>query len=438
MIDTHLPDTPTASRFGWPKPARLEEFIARLKVDGLPTTQVVFQGTSIDLPRIRVPINLPKYRLRNGRTASVQVEHLARNPNARRDLFSGDPELWDAQEAQHNLLLQLSRQSDLDKYFAEPSNKQVGALLLDEDGFVVNGNRRLSTWRELFADDPTRYGHFDYIDVTILPHATEKDIDRLEALLQIERDIRADYPWDAQANMMLAKMERDGTKPAELCHLYKIKDADLRELFEMRDYAADYLKSRGKADMWSEVSSGQEHTFRRLVQSRAKIDGVARQEMFKEAVFALIDSPESVGRLYLAIPELAESLDKVRERLWEEFGVEGEPEEDGLGDLFGGSVPDGRSTRDTKLAAVLQEEAKLPRAREIIADVLESERQLKKDSKKEGYLLDICAKANAALTAAVKDGLRPESKRNGVAKQLDAIEKRVAEIRDFLARYAET
>lgn len=411
--------------------------MTRLKAESLPTIQVVFQGTAMDLPRIRVPIDLPKYRLRNGRTASVQVEHLARHSNIRRNLFSDDPELWDAQEAQHRLLIQLSRQSDLDKYFAEPSNKQVGALLLDEDGFVVNGNRRLSTWRELFADDPTRYSHFEYIDVAILPHATEKDIDRLEALLQIEKDIRADYPWDAQANMMLAKMDRDGTTPAELCHLYKIKDVDLRELFEMRDYAAEYLQSRGKANLWSEVSSGQEHTFRRLVQSRAKLNGVARQEMFKEAVFALIDSPKSVGRLYLAIPELADSLDKVSERLWQEFGVESELEDDGLDDLFGGGGSDTTSTRDTKLAAVLQEETKLPRAREIIADVLESERQLKKDSKKEGYLLDICAKANATLAAAAKDGLKPESKRNGVAKQLDAIEKHVADIRAYLAKYAE-
>lgn len=438
MSGTALPDTPKGSRFGWPKPARLEEFETRLKERGLPTTQVVFQGKSMDLPRIRVPIDLPKYRLGNGRTASAQVEYLATHPNARKDLFTGDPELWDAQGIQHDLLLQVGRQSDLDKYFAEPSNQQVGALILDHDGFVVNGNRRLSTWRDLIANDPTRYAHFGYIDVGILPHATEKDIDRLEAMLQIEKDIRADYPWDAQANMMLAKMTRDGTTPAELCHLYKIKDSDLRELFEMRDYAAEYLKSRGKVDLWSAVSSGQEHTFRRLVQNRARLDGVARQEMFKEAVFALIDAPETVGRLYLAIPELAASLDKVSDRLFEELAVVGEQEEDGLGDLFGNGTPNNSGIRDAALTKVLQEKTKLGRAREIIADVLESERQLKKDTKKTGYLLDVCAKANAALTAAVKDGLSPESNRKGVNNQLDEIEKRVKQIRDYLAKHAKT
>lgn len=435
MSDITLPDTPKGSRFGWPKPARQEEFHARLNASGLPTVQVAFQGGQQDIPRIRVPIDLPKYRLGNGRTASLQVEHLARHPDLRRDLFTGDPEMWDAQEAQHELLLQLGRQSDLDKYFTDPANRQAGALLLDEDGFVVNGNRRLSVWRELLADEASKYGHYQYIDVAVLPHATEKDIDRLEALLQIEKDIRADYPWDAQANMMLAKMEH-GSTPADLCHLYKMKDTELQELFDMRDYADEYLRSRGKADMWSEVSSGQEHTFRRLVQNRVKLSGVARQEMFKEAVFALIDDPSSVGRLYLAIPELATSLDKVADRLSAEFTVDAEMPNDGLDDLFGDGRPSAPAARDTALASLLQDPKQLPRARDVIADVLESERQLKKDVKKAGYLLDVCAKANTALTQAVKDGLRPESKLTGVGNQLDQIEKRIAQIRAFLAQHA--
>lgn len=314
MPDTAPTDTPKGSRFGWPRPARLEEFKTRLDAKALPTDRIVFQGLNQDLPIIRIPIDLPKYRMVNGRTASLQVEHLALHPELRADLFIGDPEMWDAQEVQHELLLKLGRQSDLDGYFEDPANKQVNPLLLDQDGFVVNGNRRLSMWRQLLHDDPAKYGHFEHIEVVVLPHATEKDINRLEAQLQIEKDIRADYSWDAQANMMVAKMERDGIKAEELCKLYKMKDTEFAQLLDMRTYADEYLRSRGKANMWSEVS-GQEHTFQRLVQSRSKLSGVGRKEVFKEAAFALIDEPTSVGRLYIAIPDLASSLDKVVERL---------------------------------------------------------------------------------------------------------------------------
>jgi len=435
MLDIDLPAAPKSSRFGWPRPARLEEFRTRLQVNGLATDRVVFQGLNQDLPIIRIPIELPKYRLVNGRTASLQVEHLALNADLRPDLFTGDPEMWDAQEVQHELLLKLGRLSDLDGYFEDTGNKQVNPLLLDEEGFVVNGNRRLSMWRQLLHDEPQKYGHFEHIEVVVLPHATEKDINRLEAQLQIEKDIRADYSWDAQANMMIAKMERDDIKAEELCKLYKMKDTEFAQLLDMRAYADEYLRSREKANLWSEVS-GQEHTFQRLAQSRSKLSGVGRKEIFKEAAFALIDDPTAVGRLYIAIPELAANLDKVVERLANELVLETAAPDDGLNDLFGGGQSDESDAQQTGLIQALRDPAQRSQAREAIGEVLETERQVKKDVKKAGYLLDQCAKANSFLTAAAKDGLRPESKLTGVAKQLHEIESRVAAIRAYLAEHA--
>lgn len=435
MTNSDLPDTPKGSRFGWPRPARQEEFKARLGVKGLATDRVVFQGLNQDLPIIRIPIELPKYRLVNGRTASLQVEHLAINADLRPDLFTGDPEMWDAQEVQHELLLKLGRLSDLDGFFEDSAHKQVNPLLLDENGFVVNGNRRLSVWRQLVHDEPQKYGHFEHIEVVVLPHATEKDINRLEAQLQIDRDIRADYSWDAQANMMIAKMERDKIGAEELCKLYKMKHTEFAQLLDMRAYADEYLRSRGKANLWSEVS-GQEHTFQRLVQSRSKLSGVGRKEIFKEAAFALIDDPNAVGRLYIAIPELATNLDKVVERLTSELNLETDEPDDGLDDLFGGGQRDKKDLQQPALIKALQNPTQRAQARDAIGEVLETERQVKKDVKKAGYLLDQCAKANSYLTAAAKEGLRPESKLTGVAKQLDEIETRVAAIRAYLADHA--
>lgn len=435
MLDIDLPAAPKGSRFGWPRPARLEEFRTRLEVNGLATDRVVFQGLNQDLPIVRIPIDLPKYRLVNGRTASLQVEHLALNADLRPDLFTGDPEMWDAQEVQHELLLKLGRLSDLDGYFEDTANKQVNPLLLDEEGFVVNGNRRLSMWRQLLHEEPQKYGHFEHIEVVVLPHATEKDINRLEAQLQIEKDIRADYSWDAQANMMIAKMERDDIKAEELCKLYKMKDTEFAQLLDMRAYADEYLRSRDKANLWSEVS-GQEHTFQRLAQSRSKLSGVGRKEIFKEAAFALIDDPTAVGRLYIAIPELAANLDKVVERLANELDLETAAPDDGLNDLFGGGQSDESDAQQTGLIQALKDPAQRSQAREAIGEVLETERQVKKDVKKAGYLLDQCAKANSFLTAAAKDGLRPESKLTGVARQLDEIESRVVAIRAYLAEHA--
>ena len=428
-----FPDSPTGSRFGWPKPSRIEEF-KKLVPTSTETARLVFQDKLQAFPIIRVSIDLPKYRMANGRTASLQAEHLAKNPKVTVTLFSGDPELWGAQEAQHGLLLQLAKQSDLRKYFEDSANKQVDPILLDENGFVVNGNRRLATWRELLHDEPAKYGHFRHIDVAILPHCDEREIDRLEASLQIEKDIKADYSWDAEANMMLAKQKRDGFSNKDLADLYKMKEGEIEELLDMRAYANEYLISRGKKDHWSLVSE-HEYAFRKLASSRQKISGIGKQEIFKQAAFALIDNPdEAGGRLYDAIPAVMEHLDVVVAKLHDSFEVKDEGGQ-GVGileDMFGGGTSTASDAHDIPLAKEIQKAENSDKARKIIVDAIESQKQLKKDSKDAGYLLDCCSKAQAALVAAVGKGLRPESKRHGVSKQLDQIEMLSAKIREWL------
>ena len=74
-------------------------------------------------------------------------------------------------------------------------------------------------------------------------------------------------------------------------------------------------------------------------------------------------------------------------------------------------------------------------ARTLIVDVLETQRQLKKDSKGANFLITCCSKAQAALTAAVGD-LKAETKTQGVEKQLQLIEEQVAKIRTFIGKNA--
>lgn len=438
MTTSPMPTSSTAARFGWPKPKRLEEFKRLLAKPTGATERVVFQGKAEYFPIARVPIELPKYRIANGRTASLQAEHLATNLKVRQDLFSGDPELWDAQEAQHRLLLLLARQADLLATFEDTKNIQVHPILLDENGFVVNGNRRLSTWRELLHTQGKKYGHFRHVDVAILPHCDEKEIDRLEARMQIAKDIRADYSWDAQANMMLAKRKRDVFSNKELADLYEMKEPEVQLLFDMQSYAVEFLRSRGKQDRWSMVADA-EFAFKKIVATRLKIPTVGKQQIFKEAAFILLDKPEEAGtRLYEAIPAVFESLDIVRTKLLETFDVDFVKNQDGgLADLFGNKpAPTGEDPLDLPLAQAIRKPENVDAARKIIVEVIESQKQLKKDIRSANYLLDCCAKAQALLNAAVKDGLRPESKQEGVTKQLGEIQKHIDAIRGYVSQHA--
>ena len=427
---------PKGSRFGWAKPVRIEEF-ANLKSSATAHHRMIFKGEMRELPIIRVSIDLPKYRLENGRTASAQEEYLAKNPSAPKDLFSVDPELWTSQEAQHKLLVEMAKLSDLQQTFDDPKNIQVEVILLDENGFVVNGNRRLAAWRELVHKDKSKYSHFENIDVVVLPHCDNKEIDRIEARLQISKDIRADYSWDARAKMMQAKQRRDNFSNKEIADMYEMSEGDIKELFDMLSYAEEFLKSRGKEGHWSIVSD-RESAFQKLAQFRPKIATIGKQELFKEISFSLIDKPEEAGgRLYEQIPAIYDNLEKVTEKLLEKFPVTPEAKEHGdMEDMFGG-LPN--NSKESGLDIPLSKEIGKPEnsdaARTLVVDVLDTQRQLKKDSKGANFLITCCAKAQAALTAAAGD-LRAETKTQGVETQLASIEELVGKIRAFITKNA--
>jgi hypothetical protein len=433
MPSTEIPTNPKKSRFGYPRVERLEAFKTALSGKTEATERVKLQGQIRLIPAITVPISVPKYRLENGRTSSAQVEFLAKNKGARPDLFSGDAELLDAQEAQHRLLLMLADKADLRKFFEKANSRQEQVLLLDHNGFVVNGNRRLATWRELHHEDPVKYKHFEYIEVVVLPQVDDKAIDRLEAELQIEKDIKADYSWDAEANMMRAREEREKYTVKELAELYGKKVPEVQELLDMRDYADEWLKTRGKENMWSEVS-GAELAFRRIVTTRQKVGSAGRQDLFKKAAFVLIDDPANAGdSLHDAIYNLASYIDPIVGKLQNAFDVKPPPTDGIVEDLFGGGQQGSTDALDLAIAQEISKESNSAKAREIIVDHIEGERQKKKETKSANKLFDSCTKANSMLQEACM-ALTHDAKTTGVEKQLEQIEQSVAKIRAHLAK----
>lgn len=113
--------------------------------------------------------------------------------NYRKIFFERDLESIEALEIQHDLLKQMLKKNpnaDLREFFVD--NIQEEPLILSHLGFVINGNRRLCAMREVREKkhkDSNRelYDRFQYIDVIILPPCDEKDIDELEAQLQIKK-----------------------------------------------------------------------------------------------------------------------------------------------------------------------------------------------------------------------------------------------------------
>lgn len=420
-------------RFGYSLERRLKELAASKNNPPLGHDRIMVKGQLQNLEIVRVPIGLPKYRLSNGRTASLQEEWLANNPEQARDFFEKDPELWAAQEEQHRLLRELIKQEGLLDLFKDTSNIQVNPITLDEHGFVINGNRRLCCWRELYQHSPDEYPHFSHVDVVVLPHCDEKEIDRIEADFQIKRDIRANYSWETRAIMMRQKQRLHGIDDKEIADIYGIRKADVEEARDMLALAAEYLKSRGHENQWSRV--GDEFAYRELRKAQQRLPVAGDKELLKRSAFALLDDPGSAGdRLYTVIQRTQEHLDAIKTKLAKAFPVETHDADPVIEELFGGAAPTAKPDPAISLAAAIMKQGNAAKAREIIVDTIAIEEELKREKKKEDHLLDLVTAANTKLQTVISGGLRPESSVDGVAAQLDQIDQKVVQIRAWLAK----
>lgn len=413
--------------YGWPLPKRQSYFIdleknpQSKKYDA----QIDFMDQYIVLPVYRVPIELPKYRLLNGRTSSLQQEWLAAHQDKTRAYFATDPERDEVQKIQHELLKKLISGKDLLPYFTNPLNKQNDYLILDHMGYVINGNRRLCAWRELFASDEVKYAHFEYIDIIILPPSDPKAIDKLEGALQIEKDIRDDYSWHALANMMIDRMKMHGLDEKMLANFYDLSESDVKIYIEMRNYANEYLKARDKEGQWSDVSD-KRYAFEQMVNKRKQLVSSGEKRLFEVEAYVLLDDPTG-GRLYEYIPDLFKYREMIQEKLLEDFpiNIEAAPD-DGL---LGSNVEE---EIEHALSQKIDDAQNRNKAMEIIKDTIETQRSLEKERDTAKYVLKQLQKANAAVQSALAGTKHPETLKDGVEETIKSIELGLVSIRKWL------
>lgn len=398
---------------GWPLPKRRQFLKEQTAENSARTHPLRFQNRQQYFPVYTVPIGLPLYRLENGRTTGRQREYLASRPELSEDFFRADNESVAAQKAQHELLVKLTRErKNLFKEFE--TQPQTEPIILTSSGYVVNGNRRLSTWRELLESDPKKFARFKSVDVIILPHADEKDIDQLEAELQLKEDLKADYPWTSTALMIREKMSRHGYKDEDLSAIYGKDKKEITEILDCLDYADQYLASREVDSKYSDVE-GKEYAFIQISRTRRKLKGNEEEkEIFEKAAFCLADEAGEGRRIYAEIPKIADHLDAVISSLAEEFDVDS-----------GGGV-------EEQLSRVLDDKANFESARLTIRDTIEAASRQKKDKLKKDYVVLQITRARDSLREA-KASIEDQSTKDGAQSALEEVEALVLDLKAWAA-----
>jgi hypothetical protein len=406
-----------------------------------PTWPINFKNEECDLPIIQVSIKLPMYRLENGRTLSLQDEFLAKNPEVAEDFFLRDNNSPEAQSIQYDLLMQLSSTKDLYKTFEDTKTRQSEPLIITKDGFVVNGNRRLSCWRNLFFGNPESYRHFEYIKVAVLPTAEEQAIEDLEARLQIIPDIRADYSWHTEARLMKKRVEEKGESIETVARAYRMKAKDIEDRMEMLEYAREYLLRNNLDRQWSVVTDDL-YLFQPLVSNRKKFTSATEKSIFESLNYSVLTASKGggriEGRLYEVVSDVRKYFNPIVDEVKKEFSGEEvrspAPEDDSDLLLENTALPPDELTH---IAATLIDapKEKQMQVAEIVQTVIADEQAKEKDRKSSNYLLSQVKKADSALINAINSCTGENLETDRLDEYLESILLHTEELKRWLTTY---
>lgn len=417
---------------GWAYPKRKElikKYNSSISADQ-PKYPLNFKGERTFFPIFKVSIEMPKYRLANGRTQDAQEELIVKN-ELPEDFFDRDDESEEAHKLQHEILKEQLKSGEIDLIAYFKKNKQEEPLVLDHRGFVVNGNRRLRAMRDIYQSDLKSEKpdpRFKYIEVILLPPAEEEAILALEGKLQISKDIKADYSWTAEGCMYRSLRDKRGFTTEKIASIYEDKKKeDVEELILLLTYVDQYLVSRGIPKQYHEIAK-EKFAFEAIVKSRKKMgDNIEKKELFQTLAFNAIETkPAGIGRLHTYIPKIAENLDQILEASKKTFPSEETKaeKEDFTEGLLGELEPEAELEN---LITIIDQEENKESVAHLIKDAIDAE----EERQQKFTVIQKIQRANTLLKDAL-NAFDEDIETDGIDAQIDSIENYILELKEKL------
>lgn len=296
-------------------------------VCGMQPTFDVYEGQRTMLPVIRLPLDVPIYRMANARTQTEQLAYISEK-KCRGDFFSAGQDNEEAQQVQHLILKGFAKESSgsIKPIIEElERTKQTEPIMITQGGVVVNGNRRLAAMRELYSDRKSEFPTFAEVDCMVLPLLTEEQIDDIETRLQERPETKLPYSWINETLKMRRQLEQSHRSEADIADIRRISIGDVKKALSALNYAEIYLRDWCKApNDYRHVEKGGEQFFNDLV-SRLKGKEGRLLEANMRMAWILFDNRESLGgRIYNFNKVLGEKAEQVLAQLAERLDVEDE------------------------------------------------------------------------------------------------------------------
>lgn len=399
-----------------------------------------FRNRTSHLPLIQVPIDLPVYRVENYRTFTDQRDYIS-GEGKKADYFASGQESEEVQQAQHQLLYRLAlmgkTKEDASVSDVLETQGQRQPLLITAGGVVVNGNRRLAALRELY-DNGSKFSHFSHVDVLVLPpDATAEEIVDIEANLQAISDVKLDYDWIGEAQL-INRLVNLGRTTAQVATQLRRKEKDIKYAIQTLAEADLYLKEApGTEGNYSEIREDAEQLFGDLPKL---LEG--KTEPMKEAsrviAWTLYQNKGRLdGRLYDYNAAIGGLADDVLDRVADELGIATETAVEDSSDSEDEdfAIDIGEEPQDTNFSGVIEalKATDNDAAIEALIEATQTVIQLDKGQRSGNAALKSVQQAHTKL-ASVDLSKAEKSTVPKISKQLEAIKTLVGELEKKIAK----
>ena len=390
----------------------------------------VHEGASTELPLIRIPLNMPLYRMANGRTQTQQLAYIAEKGLAPTYFQSGE-ENEAAQQIQHEILRQITAEGpDSITQIADEllRSKQTEPILITPSGVVVNGNRRLSAMRELYTTRPGDVPSFANVECAVLPPLSPEQVDDLEIRLQMLPETKLPYGW-INEGLKIEKQIARGRDEDDVARVMRKKPADIRKALQALKYAKIYLRDwKKKPEDYRLVEAGEQFFNDLVTRLRGKNGDMLEANM--RVAWILFDNRNDLGsRIYDFNKVIGEKAGDVLRNLIDRVDLEAPTEggdEDsgsaGADDITVdfGDAPETTGTPFGALIKVLDDEARREEVagelRAVCQTIIDASRTAKQGSSALGAVRD----AHTRLTEVALTGADPKTY-EGIDRQLAEI-----------------
>ncbi len=410
--------------------------LAAKPVCGEQPTHDVYEGQRTMLPVIRLPLDVPVYRMANARTQTEQLAHIA-DKKLSATFFQTGQDNEEAQQAQHGILKGFARATagTIKPIIEElERTKQTEPIMITPSGVVVNGNRRLAAMRELYAERSAEFPTFADVECMVLPALTEDQIDDIETRLQERPETKLPYSWINETLKIRRQLQQKTKKETDIADIRRKSVGDIRKALSALNYAEIYLRDWcGAPNDYRLVEKGGEQFFSDLV-SRLKGKSGPLLEANLRMAWLLFDNRDSLGtRIYNFNKVLGEKAEQVLAQLADRLEIEDQQEVEptGVDDLEIDLGDDASSGGYAPLISVFDD----PDKREEVFDELRAVCQTILDtgqaSKAGKAALRAAQDANTRLTEIDLTTADPAT-HDGIEKQLDEVIHRATALRSKL------